>query len=513
MVPTGKALEALVARSSFLIVGARNEPRAARLLEAAGGRRLLRRISLWLVPSSTVKQLLDRMNTAERRLARFVEVPADRSSIVEPLPPPKPYGFTDPLASQTYAWHVYAVGANHVAPSGPGFPITVFDSGLDTTHPDFAGRPNTILLNQQSVALNSEDYHGTMVASTAAAALNGVGAEGIYYAAALRSYDFDYSTAESYYGGFAAASQAGPSVVNMSFGGTEASRADYEANIATFAEGSLLVAAAGNEYQDGNPTNYPGAYPHVLTVAATDQTGAPASFSSAGPQVDIAAPGVAIPVQDPQDPNTYFPVDGTSFSAPIVSAAAAWVMTARPMEKTQLFDLLRFSARDVGQAGWEERTGYGILDVPALFGTALPPVDPQEPNDDIDQVTAGAMFAAAKPTIDGAGRDARVSARVDEAEDPRDVYRVAVPAKTRLTLTLSPAASLGLSLWSDSATTVSSGTRGRLASAAGSTATKTVTWANRSTAPRVVFADVRTATQAAHLNATYTLRVGIAKLP
>jgi subtilisin family serine protease len=169
--------------------------------------------------------------------------------------------------------------------------------------------------------------HGTMVASTAAAALNGQGAEGIYADAALRSYDFDYSTAESYYGGFAAASRAGPSVVNMSFGGAEASRADYEAIVSTFADGSLPVAAAGNDYQEGNPTSYPAAYPHVLTVAATDQTGAPASFSSSGPHVDLAAPGVAIPVQNPRDPRAYYPVDGTSFAAPIVSAAAASAST------------------------------------------------------------------------------------------------------------------------------------------------------------------------------------------
>ena len=170
---------------------------------------------------------------------------------------PVPYGFTDPLAAPSYAWHIYAVGANQAAAAGPGFPITVFDSGLDVNHPDFAGRANTTLLNPQSVAQTGEEYHGTMVASTAAAALNGVGAQGIYAAAALRSYDFDYATAASYYGGFAAADRAGPSVINMSFGGTGSSRADYEAIIASFAGGSLLVAAAGNEYENGNPTNYP----------------------------------------------------------------------------------------------------------------------------------------------------------------------------------------------------------------------------------------------------------------
>ena len=175
----------------------------------------------------------------------------------------------------------------------------------------------------------------------------------------------------------------------MSFGGPQASRADYEAMIASFAGGSVLVAASGNEYESGNPISYPAAYPHVLTVGATDQSGAPASFSSSGPQVDLAAPGVAIPVQDPTDPHSYLPVDGTSFAAPIVSAAAAWAMTARSMEKTQLCELVRWTARDTAAPGWDERTGYGILDMPSLLQTPLPPIDPQEPNDDIDQVKPG----------------------------------------------------------------------------------------------------------------------------
>jgi Subtilase family len=512
VVPSGGALQKLIDRSPFLVVGARHVPRAAKLLKAVGARELLTRVSVWLVPSGKVQQLLARMNTPEVKLARFVELPANRAEIVEPLPPPKPYAFTDPLASPTYGWHIYAVGANQVPARGPGFPVTVFDSGLDVTNPDFVGRPNTVLLNQQDVALDSENYHGTMVASTAAAALNGVGAEGIYAGAALRSYDFDYSTAESYYGGFAAAQKAGPSAVNMSFGGTQSSRADYEANMSTFAGGSLLVAAAGNEYEDGNPTNYPGAYPHVLTVAATDQTGAPASFSSSGPQVDLAAPGVAIPVQDPQNPQAYFSVDGTSFAAPIVSAAAAWVMTVRPMEKTQLFDLVRWTARDTAQPGWDERTGYGILDVPALFGTALPSVDPQEPNDDIDQVSAGAMFARAKPAINGAGKNATLRARVDAADDPRDIYRVVVPAKRTVTLAVTADADLALELWSTAATTVWTGTRGRLAASDRTGRAETVKWANRGGSRRVVFANVRASSRSAqHLNAKYTLGVRISK--
>jgi subtilisin family serine protease len=447
-----------------------------------------------------------KMDTPKAKLARFVGVPANRGDIVEPLPTPIPYGFTDPLAVPTYSWHIHSIGADQAPTIGPGFPLTVFDSGLDVNHPDFAGRPNTFMLNEQQVALTDQDYHGTMVAATAAAALNGIGGEGVYPSAVLRSYDFDYSTAASYYGGFAAAARAGPSVVNMSFGGTQASRADYEAIISTFASGSLLVAAAGNEYQEGNPTSYPAAYPHVLTVAATDQAGTPAPFSSAGPNVDLAAPGVGIPIQSPLDPHRYFAVDGTSFAAPIVSAAAAETMTARPMDKTQLLELLRLTARPSPE-GWNERTGYGVLNVPALFTTALPAVDPQEPNDDIDQVAAGQMFTTATTPINPDGSNARLAARVDAIEDPADVYRIIVPAKRRLTVSYAGGtAGLAVGLWSSSARSITS-TVGLLAPPKRST----VTWRNTSGGVRAVYAAIWPIDQTTHLDASYTFQVRISR--
>lgn len=427
------------------------------------------------------------------------------------MPPRKPYAFTDPLASPTYSWHLYAVGANQVPTAGPGFPITIFDSGLDATHPDFAGRANTLMLDPQNVALTSEDYHGTMVASAAAAAFNGVGTEGAYSGAALRSYDWDYTTLQSYAQGFAATLQAGPSVINMSFGGERASRAEYELMIAAFEAGSVLVAASGNGYTEGNPIGYPAAYPHVLTVAATDQSGAPASFSSSGLHVDLAAPGVAIPVQDPTDSHYYFAADGTSFASPIVSAAAAYAMTARPMEKTQLFDLVRWTARDTASPNWDERTGYGIVDMPALLAAPLPAVDPLEPNDDIDQVKPGDMFASGKKPINPSGKNASLRARIDLTEDPDDVYRVVVPARRKVTITVRADDDLALGIWSPLAKTVWTGKYGRLAVSDRKTNTETLTLINRNKRAVVFYAHVQLSHNSQYLGAVYTLGVRITK--
>ena len=55
----------------------------------------------------------------------------------------------DPLQGQE--WWLTDIGADQVAPPGPGVPITIVDSGVDPTHPEFAGRANTFFLNGQTV--------------------------------------------------------------------------------------------------------------------------------------------------------------------------------------------------------------------------------------------------------------------------------------------------------------------------------------------------------------------------
>jgi serine protease len=55
-----------------------------------------------------------------------------------------------------------------------------------------------------------------------------------------------------------------------------------------------VVAAAGNERQDGSPISYPGADQGVIAVAATTSTDTVAPYSNAGSYVDVAAPGSGI---------------------------------------------------------------------------------------------------------------------------------------------------------------------------------------------------------------------------
>lgn len=115
------------------------------------------------------------------------------------------------------------------------------------------------------------------------------------------------------------------SVINLSLGSTPTYDDPTEKAIQyAFSKGVVVVAAAGNEGDSGRAgtsVSSPGVFMDCLAVAALDDNGSPAYFSSTGPTAssymkpDIAAAGY---VQTTT--TTYY---GTSFSSPRVSAAAA----------------------------------------------------------------------------------------------------------------------------------------------------------------------------------------------
>jgi hypothetical protein len=251
---------------------------------------------------------------------------------------------------------------------------------------------------------------------------------------------------------------AGPGVINMSFGfdGYDAMLAD-EIDVA-FGTGSLLVAAAGNDFLEGNAEHSPASLHHVLTIAATDETNRSSFFSNRSLAVDLAAPGEDIPVAVPtwSRASGYAAADGTSFSSPLVAGAAAWVWTRRPdLDVTQLFDLMRWSATDVAAPAFDEDTGWGLLNVPAALSAPPPAVDPHEPNEDVYEIVADKLFRTADTPLTSPGHPrAGLVARLDVTEDPEDVYRIWVPARRRVLIRIVPDADADAELWNGSTPSV-----------------------------------------------------------
>ncbi|HEX6489841.1 MAG TPA: S8 family serine peptidase [Gaiellaceae bacterium] len=348
-------------------------------------------------------------------------------------------------------WWIHDIGADQVKPPGPGVPLTVIDTGLDLKHPEFSNRPHTIALNPQVVVTN-DDIHGTAVSSVAAAS-GGIRLVGVYPQVVLQEWDFGAGALSDILAGLDAASKRGRGVINFS-GGFLGYSALLEQGIdQALARGAIVVAAVGNDRQNGSHAFVPATLPHVLTVGANDQSDHFADFSNRSSALDLVAPGVSIPVAVPTfyDPSGYCSFDGTSFSTPLVAGAAAWVWTQRPtLDPTQLEDVLRDSARPVGTAGWNADTGFGILSLPKALTQAPRPRDPQEPNDDINLVRPGFVTASGTHL----STPASLSATMDAVKDPEDVYRVWVPAHARITARTRSTHDVDLALWGAKARSV-----------------------------------------------------------
>jgi subtilisin family serine protease len=406
-------------------------PGAGTALRRAGGVKIATALPVWRVPSGSALRVLPGLV----RDGLVAELSAD-----QPLST-----FDEPLQYQE--WWLPVVRANQAVPPGLGKPLTVIDTGVDMTHQEFATRPGTTVLNVQSTA-NQFEEHGTAVASVAAAPVNNLGLLGVYPQVALQIWDAsptgDGITAGDVIQGLDAAIRRGHGVVNLSLGSQTSNRVLDAMVAVTVGSGTLVVAAAGNSRQRGSPLEYPASLPHVITAGALDERSAPAIFSSASQHVDLSAPGVNIPVAVPgtfvPPPDSYSIFSGTSFASPLVAGAAAWVWTARPtLDVTQLFEVMRASALDVGSPGYDALSGFGRLDIPAALAVAPPSKDPQEPNEDISHVKPNGLFRRAATPLTTAGRKSgAVSARLDVGEDPRDVYRVWIPGRRAASIALQP---------------------------------------------------------------------------
>ena len=262
------------------------------------------------------------------------------------------------------------------------------------------------------------------------------------------------------------AAQSCPSVINLSFGGTEPSEPLRLAILKAVHNGCLVVAAAGNNTDETTtPVIYPASLPHVFTVAATDKNDALYPASVPSPAVDIAAPGVGITGAVPFDYNAtgYATESGTSLSAPIVSAAAAWIWTERPtLTASQLAGVLREGAHDIGAPGFDTATGWGLLSIPASLAAPAPLVDPQEPNDDVSQVKPGQLFPLGEPPLTtSASPSGRITATLDTSEDPDDLYRIWVPAHRTVRAKVSGAGRAAARIWGPQTGSVNEGLAAR----------------------------------------------------
>lgn len=267
--------------------------------------------------------------------------------------------------------------------------IAVIDSGADLAAPDLADKgPAAWSVLSRSSQVRDTLGHGTFVSSLAAGSTtNGVGIAGfggdaqllVIQAINRNGYitDVDEAAAIVY------AVKHGAKIINLSIGGPQTSSIERRAIRYAARHGVLLVAAAGNEHQQGNPVEYPAALLRGgigLAVGATRIDGTRAPFSNTGSYLSLAAPGENVfaaesaasdwPRAQPpwSSPGFYGWASGTSFAAPEVAGAAALVWGANPsLTARQVATVLEQSASG---SGWSPQLGWGRLDAAAAVRLA-----------------------------------------------------------------------------------------------------------------------------------------------
>lgn len=233
--------------------------------------------------------------------------------------------------NQVTPWGISRIGAAQSwgTSTGTNVKIGIIDTGISTSHPDLmiAGGVNAI--NPQK-GYSDDNGHGSHVAGTVAALSNSIGVIGGSYNASLYSIKVLGANGSGYLSdvieGIQWCVNQGVRLVNLSLGTSTDSSSLREAVKAAYQSGLIMVAAAGNA--NGGAVIYPAAYPEVIAVSASTQGDNFAAFSSAGPEVDLIAPGSDI--FSTYKGTGYATISGTSMAAPHTTAACGLKLALSP---------------------------------------------------------------------------------------------------------------------------------------------------------------------------------------
>ena len=289
----------------------------------------------------------------------------------------------DPELDNT--WGVKRIGAGtvHSYNRGIGVKVAIIDSGIDYNHPDLAANyaGGYDFVNQDDDPMDV-DGHGTHVAGTVAALKDGVGVVGVAPEAriyALKALEGGGGLYSDVIAAIQWCVHNGIQVTNNSYGSEGNPGITVKAAFDNaYAAGVLHVAAAGNSGKVPgihDDVEYPARWDSLIAVAATNQSDVRASFSSTGPAVELAAPGVDINSTLPG--GGYGTENGTSMAAPHVAGTAALVLRSleatspSPEVRDEARARLQATAQDLGDPGRDIRYGYGLVNA---AGAAPPPI-------------------------------------------------------------------------------------------------------------------------------------------
>ncbi len=315
-------------------------------------------------------------------------------------------------------WALAKIGvpaAWDLSTGSPDVIIAFIDSGIDTTHEEFAGRLwvnddpagggdndsngfaddlNGWNFVTKSANIADNSGHGTQVAGVAGAASNNAkGIAGMCWQCRLMVVTAMQPSGAANYSDIAEAvkyaSSNGAQVINISLGGYADSQVLRDA-IAEASVTALVVAGAGND--DSASPFYPAAYTQVLAVAATDADDKKPVISNYGPWVDVSAPGAVIRTPT-LGANAYVSGEGTSLHTAFVSGLAGLLKSRNPAwtpEQVRWQIVNTAASIDAANPTYAGQLGTGRINAQAALATT-----PQPRLDLVDLAVDG--VAAARP--------------------------------------------------------------------------------------------------------------------
>ena len=275
-------------------------------------------------------------------------------------------------APQITPWGIdrIAAPASQSVSTGSSVKVAVIDTGIDLAHPDLLPnlRPGINIVRSTRTP-DDDNGHGTHVAGIIGAANNTIGVVGVAPAVELYPVKVLNSRGVGYLSDIIAgidwAIANRMDIINLSLGTSDDIQSMHDAVRRADAAGITVVAASGNS---GGAVMYPAAYDEVIAVGMTDDSNAVSRYSSRGPQLDLVAPGDDI--LSTYKGQRYREMTGTSMASPHVVGVAA-LLEAVPSRcdrngdshcnHSELQARLQATATDIGAAGYDTTSGYGIV--------------------------------------------------------------------------------------------------------------------------------------------------------
>jgi hypothetical protein len=259
------------------------------------------------------------------------------------------------LATQ---WHHALLGSSQawsISMGSSAIQIAIVDTPFQMDHPDLAANtaPGYSVITHEPITESPGIEHSTFSAGMAAAVVhNALGVAGAGNCRLLPIHINGFT--DEMYDAIVWAADHGIRVVNISWSGADSPSLN-EAGLYLKERARGVLAMSG--LNGSGSLNLPN-QPHIYAISMTDAADNPQS--SSGPHIDFAAPGFN--VYSTTTASIYMAGTGTSYSTPLFAGIVAVLLSINPtLSSDEVIELLKTTADDKGQPGWDPFFGWGRI--------------------------------------------------------------------------------------------------------------------------------------------------------